>query len=167
MEESKESGVVKQGSLIRVCINNILALYETDKEARFTDAQLSEWLNEPAKSEEFNFAVMSVRTYLEKKEDIWLLRIRNRGYKIANDEERLTVIYLQKERRIENAMFSQISCLSGVERSKLDGKMQDVLDSRQRKTAFRLQAHMQIGRSKELGNSVIIEMKEPDRPKLF
>ena len=157
----------KEGSLWRVCMDRILDLYEKNPEATFNDTDIEEWLQEDRNSEAYTWAWLSVYQALKKNHDIWLIRVRNTGYKIANDQERMDVIYQRKCQAVVNALTEGIGVLAGINRSALATDKQSDLDSKQQKSAFQLQAFLQIQRAKQLSTSLSLEICQPDHPKLF
>lgn len=151
-------------SMTKYTVERILEAASDNSRSEFSDQQIADWLGLPVGSDELRLAWLNVYTTLKDQHDIWLLRIRNTGYKVASDKERLTTIFQQKQRRIIYALTDQTRCLAGVSRSELDDDDKRLLDSSVTKAAFGLVAITTIARAREpLDQSVVGRLLSPPK----
>jgi hypothetical protein len=79
-------------------VSKVQESVKDDPELQITDAELVELFDAEYDSREYRFALLQFRETL-KKSGISLLRIRNQGYKVANDSEKVNIITEQFHRR--------------------------------------------------------------------
>lgn len=114
--------------------------YKEDPEHFYSDRSLEAMLGEHKDTSEYNFALLPLRDEL-LRHNIVLLRTRGGGrgpgYKIATDQEKVTLESDRLFRKSRNALIRELTTLYTVDPEKLDKDTLALLEDKQRRCGLR------------------------------